>query len=233
MGKSGNMSPFDWYRIAFGQAPVEFVAEVAVRTLVTYVLLLVAMKLLGKRMVGQLTVTEMAVVITLGAIVSLPMQQATRGIVQGAYVLLLAVMFQRGLGWMDFVSGRFEIISQGRSAALVKEGRLELEQLKRCGVSRGQLFALLRAQDIFNLGQVKRCYLEACGATSIYRFPGARPGLSLLYPGDGRAREVLSGESDQVLACCGCGETVSAGNDDSNGRACPRCGASSWDRAVK
>jgi predicted membrane chloride channel (bestrophin family) len=45
-------------RILFGEAPLEFSAEVLLRTVFIYVLLLIALRLLGKRMNGQLTLTE-------------------------------------------------------------------------------------------------------------------------------------------------------------------------------
>ncbi len=69
----------DTGRILFGEAPAEFLLEVLIRTLIIYVALLVTVRLMGKRMVGQLTISEMSVMLTLGAIVSPGMQApATR-----------------------------------------------------------------------------------------------------------------------------------------------------------
>jgi len=70
---------YDIKRILLGQAPVEFMLEVLIRTVITYIALLFLLKLLGKRMDGQVTIIEMSVMITLGAIVSVAMQLPDRG----------------------------------------------------------------------------------------------------------------------------------------------------------
>lgn len=58
----------DLHRLLFGEAPAIFLLEVFIRTLFTYLILLVITRWLGKRMTGQLSITEMAVMLTLGAI---------------------------------------------------------------------------------------------------------------------------------------------------------------------
>ncbi|MDX3916076.1 MULTISPECIES: DUF421 domain-containing protein [Olivibacter] len=92
----------DIQRILFGETPAAFMLEVFIRTIIIYLALLLVLKLLGKRMTGQLTIAEMAVMITMGAIVAVPMQIPDRGIVQGIIILLLAVAFLRGLNYLSY-----------------------------------------------------------------------------------------------------------------------------------
>ncbi len=174
----------DWQRILLGETPPIFLLEVFVRALITYVLLLVVVSWLGKRMSGQLTIMEMAVMITLGAIVSVPMQTPDRGILQGLLLLLCAVGFQRGISYLGYRSHGIENITQGKPNTLVKDGLLDLKQMAVEKVSRQQLFAELRGQQIYNLGMVERIYLEACGLLSVYTYPEPRPGLPLYPPYD-------------------------------------------------
>ena len=89
----------DWHRILFGMAPETFIIEVFIRTVIVYLLLLFTLRFLGKRMGGQLTISELAVMLTLGAIISVPMQLPDRGLLQGVLVLICAVIFQRGLNY--------------------------------------------------------------------------------------------------------------------------------------
>src|SRR4051812_36575353 len=98
----------DWHRILFGNAPVEFMAEVAVRTIIMFLLLLICVKLMGKRMAGKLTINELAVMLTLGAIVSVPMQIPERGILLGVLTLFCAYTFQRGYNWLAVKYHRME-----------------------------------------------------------------------------------------------------------------------------
>src|ERR1700712_4094690 len=92
----------DISRILFGQSPPLFLLEVFFRTIIIYICLLLVMRWLGKRMSGQLTIMEMTVMLTLGAIVSVGMQVPDRGIVLSLLVLLVTLAFHRGLGELGF-----------------------------------------------------------------------------------------------------------------------------------
>jgi uncharacterized membrane protein YcaP (DUF421 family) len=219
-------------RILFGQAPPLFLLEVFFRALVTYVLLLVAVRWLGKRMSGQLTIMELAVMLTLGAIVSVPMQAPDRGIVQGLLLLVCAVSFQRGISYLGYRSHKFENILQGKPSLLVKDGLMEIDQMRQDRISRQVLFAQLRQKDIYNLGTVSRVYLEACGLFSIYQSGGCRPGLPLYPPDDaGIIQPATSNISlaDGLQACVACGKVQSAGKM----RPCDHCGHEIFVQAVK
>src|ERR1700712_4165791 len=98
----------DVKRILFGQAPPAFLLEVLIRTLIIFVFLLFVVRWLGKRMSGQLTIMEMTVMLTLGAIVSVAMQIPDRGILLSMLVLLVTLTFHLGLGKLGFKSARIE-----------------------------------------------------------------------------------------------------------------------------
>src|SRR5688572_9895573 len=87
----------DIYRILFGEAPAGFMVEVLIRTVIIYVAAIIAMRLLGKRMSGQLTITEFGVMVMLGAIIAPPAQIPERGILVGIFVLCCAVLLQQGI----------------------------------------------------------------------------------------------------------------------------------------
>lgn len=159
---------WDWHRIFIGDAPVIYLVEVFLRTLLSFVILLVTLKLMGKRMGGQITLTEMAVMITLGALISVPMQIYDRGILLGIIALLVALAFQRGYNYLGVKNEKFENISQGELSLLIKDGEFELDQMKKSSISQNQLKSVLRNEKIYNLNQVSRLYLEACGIFSLY-----------------------------------------------------------------
>jgi uncharacterized membrane protein YcaP (DUF421 family) len=60
-------------RILIGENPWSFLLEVALRSGIIYVVLFITMRLMGKRMAAQLSVSELAVMITLGAAVGVPL----------------------------------------------------------------------------------------------------------------------------------------------------------------
>src|SRR5687768_15678962 len=97
------IQPWDWKRLLIGQeTPWWFLFEVMLRIGLIYVVLMVAMRLMGKRMAAQMTVSEVAVIVTLGAAVGLPMQAPDRGMLPALVILAVAVIFQRGLSLWSF-----------------------------------------------------------------------------------------------------------------------------------
>jgi uncharacterized membrane protein YcaP (DUF421 family) len=224
----------DIMRILFGQAPPIFLVEVFIRTLLIYVFLILVMRWLGKRMNGQLTIMELAVMLSMGAIVAVPMQMPDRGIMQGVVLLLCALAFLRGVTLLGFQNGKMEDTVQGKTTLLVKNGIMQLDNLKNDRITRQQVFAQLRGENIFNLGIVDRVYLEACGLFSIFKADEPRAGLPILPPDDEalyketRKAELPTPQRNALVACTNCGYTK-AKEETSN---CKSCGENKWVSAV-
>ena len=219
----------DWHRILLGTAPLEFLLEALIRTIIIYMILLVVLRLLGKRMGGQLTISELAVMLTLGAIIAVPMQIPEKGILQGLLVLFCALVFQRGINYLGLKSQRWENLIQGQESLLVKNGVMVTDQLLKMKISREQMAAVLRNKGIYNLGEVSRVYIEACGLFSIYKFPKGKSGLALLPPQDEAAGTELS-VSNGIYVCWRCGNC--ANKLTATHQPCENCGASEWTPAV-
>ncbi|SOD79343.1 DUF421 domain-containing protein [Spirosoma fluviale] len=220
----------DWQRILLGDAPAEFLLEVFIRTSLIYLILLVVMRLLGKRMNGQLTNLELAVMLTMGAIIAPAMQLPDRGLLSGVLALLCALIFQRGTNWLGIKSSKTEKIIQGTATVLVKDGIFQLEQMVSNRMSHQQVFAALRSENVYNLGDVKRLYLEAYGMFSIYRDENGKPGLSVLEPSDDEIHSIHEQPETETLACTNCGNTMPA---QSQPGPCSVCQTNNWVTAVR
>ena len=224
-----DISLTDVQRILFGEAPPEFLAEVLFRTLLVFLALLVFLRLIGKRMGGVLTFSELAVMLLLGAILAVPMQAPERGLLQGLLILVCVLLLQRGLNLWEFKSKKIEQKTQGEVILLVKDGVMDCENLFSKRISRQQVFAELRKENIFNLGKVKRMYMEACGMFSIYEFEDEKPGLSLLPPSDTDLYESIKDDNNGLIVCCNCGKVEPS---DQHEASCTTCCAKEWNPAI-
>lgn len=219
----------DWQRILFGNAPAEFLLEVALRTVIIYLVLLIIMRLMGKRMNAQLTITELSVMIMLGAIVSVPMQIPERGLLHGILILCCALVLFRGLNWLAYRYRRVELLAQGELQVIIGDGMLNRQQMAKAKLSREQLFANLRAKKFQHLGELKRVYLEAKGEFSVYPQKPPRPGLSILPEKD----RSIHGEHEEksLRSCLECGHISKLGLVNESDP-CPRCGCADWNHAI-
>ena len=222
-----DLHPFDWNRILLGSAPGTFLVEVVIRTVVVYLFLLVVLRLLGKRMAGEMSILELALIIMLGAILAPAMQMFDRGILHGLLILLLVLAYYRAVTWISVRSPVFEAVTLGSQKILLKDGVLQLDVMDEERVSREQLFALLRQKGLFQLGEVKRVYLEASGHFGLYEMKPARLGLSVLPEIDPEVQKLLRHEKG-TRVCHRCGTL----GKESGESACPCCGSEEWRPAM-
>lgn len=228
----------DLKRILIGNAPPEFLLEILLRTLLVYLAVMIVVRLLGKRMSGQVTLVEMALLVMLGAIVGSPIQIPDRGILTALVILVAAMGIQYVMNKVAYRYPAFEQLTQGRTTLLVKDGIIQREHMQRERVSIQQLFALLRSHEIrhlggvkrvyrgfVDLGQVKRVYFEAGGFFSLVRQEQAQPGLSLIPTWD--TDFVFEQElADDIEVCRQCGHRRGGGK-------CSNCGNDTWERALR
>ncbi len=211
-----------------GNAPLEFMVEVFIRTVVIYLVLLVAMRLLGKRLSTHVSILDMAITVVLGAIISPGMQLPDRGVVPTVLVLVCVIAFQWAISLLSFKSRKVEVLTQGDVTLLVKNGIIDVGKLKDTAISHEQLFEQLRGSKVRQLGQVKRVYLEGTGQFSIFRNAKDKPGLCILPTED---EKVYRNEprTDRFVACKNCGNVT---KPSSSPTPCPLCHANDWDKAV-
>jgi uncharacterized membrane protein YcaP (DUF421 family) len=224
------LHPFDLYRLFIGQSPGWFMIEVIVRIVLIYLVLMVAMRMMGKRVAAQMSVSELAVIVTLGAAVGVPMQVPDRGMLPAILILAVAVLFQRGLAVWGFKNRKVEVITHGDVNVLVQDGRIFLDEMRVAAMSRERLFALLRARSIEHLGQVRRVYLETSGDISVYQLAKPKPGLSVLPEFDDKARAADNIVPD-LFACTMCGALRRSKKMPKN--ECEFCENTKWGQAVE
>jgi uncharacterized membrane protein YcaP (DUF421 family) len=215
-------------RLLIGDGPWAFLAEVVPRAVVMYLLLLVSMRLMGKRVAAQLSITELAVILMLGAAIGVPIQVSSQGVLPAVLVLLTVVFMQRASSRAAVRWRRVELLTQGDATLVVRDGRILLDSLKQNQMSREMLASELRAAGVAHLGELRRVYFEASGALSIVRRRRPIPGLTLRPDMEPAFLDDIG--ADGYFACWSCGNLIQAEKRPSV--ACQYCGVQRWESAV-
>jgi uncharacterized membrane protein YcaP (DUF421 family) len=218
----------DWQRVFVGDVPGAFYAEVLFRVFIIYLILMVAMRLMGKRMASQLSRNEMTAMVSLAAAIGVPLQSPDRGVLPILVIAAIVVTIQQLIAWLTARNQKLEKLTQGDIAVLVEDAMLNLDQMKRAGITRERVFAQLRCKSICHLGQVKRLYFEAGGKFTLIKETGQIPGLPILPIWDAAYQQQISYQSD-TLSCKRCGRQ-SSGHKNETG--CINCGSSEYISAV-
>ena len=223
---------WDWTRIILGGVPPIFLVEVIIRVVVLYLLLIVSMRIMGKRMSAIISRNEMIAMVSLAAAVGLPMQDPARGLLPPIIIAGVVIGVQRIISTRTLGNPEFESTVVGSIKDLAQDGRLELENMKKTRVPRERLVTEFRTRGVYNLGKVQRAYLEANGAFTVFFFEeeDEREGLCILPEWDKDFHKDLAVAEGSF--CCGsCGNVVKSQKEPEND--CEHCGFSQWHPAIK
>lgn len=219
----------DYLRILMGDAPWSFLLEASIRLVLMYLVLLVGLRLMGKRMAGQLSRTELAALVSLAAAIGIPLLSADRGIVAPLIIASVVVLMQRLVAHWAARSPQVEHLLQGTLTAVVNDGVLQLDHMEQSVLSQERLFAQLRSENLEHLGQVRYLFMEANGTFSMVEETDPKPGLSLIPGWDEEFRQEQPVAPD-AFACLKCGQVVAAPQKPAT--PCPHCAAKEWEPAV-
>ena len=210
-----------------GDAPALFYAEILVRTVIIYGYTLLLIRWIGGRSVAQLSMVDTLLVIALGSAVGDATFYDDVPLLHAMLVITVIVGMNKLIDTLSERSSRFKHIIDGRTVAVVSEGRILPEGLAHRDLSALEVQAMLRSAGISNLGEVECAYLEAGGGLSVFRRARPRPGLSLV-PAYGVLPRSLRRErpapGGKTACCIWCG-AIHRVHDDVP---CPDCGKRSW-----
>lgn len=220
----------DWLRILVGEVPASFYIELFIRASIIYVLLLIAIRFMGKRMSGQLSRNDLAAMVSLAGAIGVPLQAPDRGIVPAVIIAVVVVVIARWIGAKSYKNQNFEKFSQGNISVLVKDSVLDLKVMKKARMPRERLVAQLRSKSVKQLGSVKRFYMEASGSFTLIEEEEPKPGLSILPRWDKDYTDRFK-KSKEIKVCQSCGFTQKEPFD--NKSKCSNCGDVAWTEAVE
>ncbi len=140
-----------------------------IRTVILYVAVMVSVRLMGKRQIGQLQPGELVVTILLSEIAAIPIQDNEIPLVNSLIPLALLIGFEVLGSVIALKSPRFRSVTAGRPVVLMENGKLDEKKLKDLRLSVSDLLAALRQKDVFDPGDVACAVVETNGSLSVLK----------------------------------------------------------------
>lgn len=219
----------DWHRIIVGEVPPSFYLELVIRSAIIFLVLMFAMRFMGKRMSGLLGRNELVAMVSLAAAVGIPLTSPDRGVLPAFIIAFIVVSISGWISKKTTTNRAFEKYTLGEMDVLVKNSVINLEVLKRVRVSRERLVAQLRSSGIKQLGDVKRLLMEPNGTFTLIKNEESKPGLSVLPHWDDDINRRFKYHDDKMV-CETCGNTIDP--PVTPDLKCPNCGDNSFTKAV-
>ncbi len=140
---------------------------IIIRTLLIYIFVIIAVRIMGKRQVADMQTTELVTTLIISEVASLPMQNTNQPLLSGFVPILLLVAIEIIISIIMMKSRRFRTAVIGHPIIVIRDGVILKEQLKRLRISFEDLYSLLRQQEVFDLKEVRYGIIEPNGSLSI------------------------------------------------------------------
>jgi uncharacterized membrane protein YcaP (DUF421 family) len=140
---------------------------VLIRTIILYLLVILSMRLMGKKQIGQLEPFELAIAIMISELASLPMQDTRIPIMHGVIPIVTLLVLQTILALIQLKSEKMRAILSGKPSILVKSGKIDILELKKEKFNINDLMEELRLQGYYNLEDIEYAILETSGQLSV------------------------------------------------------------------
>ncbi len=144
------------------------------RSIILYVLVLVVMRFMGKREIGQLQPFELAISIMIADLATIPMADIGIPISNGIIPILGLLLMHLLISVLNMKSMKAREIICGRPTILIYRGKIDEKALKKERFTINELEERLRGNNVNNLGDVEYAILETSGQVTVILKPEKR-----------------------------------------------------------
>lgn len=152
--------------------------QIVLRTGVIYLLVLIGVRLSGKREVGQMTPFDLTLLLLLSNSVQNAMTGPDTSLSGGAVAACTLLVLNYLVGNLSGVNRRFRRLVQGQPSLLVHDGKVIESHMEHEHVSMDELHRALREHGISSCDQVALAVLEVDGSISCLKYDEIKPDAS-------------------------------------------------------
>ena len=145
------------------------------RTIILYLRLMVGLRLMGKRQIGELEPSELVLTLIISDLAAVPMQDFGIPLVNGVFPIVVLLCLSMILSFINLKSVRFRAVLCGKPAVIIREGQLVQQAMNQARLTIDELYEQLRSQGITDLKSVKYAILETNGRISALPYTRESP----------------------------------------------------------
>ncbi len=156
---------------------------IGVRTILLYILLVIILRIMGKREVGELSVIDVVVFIIMAEVAAFSLDSPDNKLLQSIVPIVILLFIQLISSYFSLKSKKFRDIVDGDPTVIIQKGVIMESEMRKQRYNLDDLFQQLREQQIGSIHEVSYAYLEPSGNLSVFRHDDVQPVLSLVSDG--------------------------------------------------
>ena len=145
------------------------------RTLLLYLILILVIRVMGKRQIGEMEPAEFVVTMLVANLAAIPMQDAEIPLFSGLVPILTVLGMELVLSWATMRSVVLRRFFCGKPVILIENGKILQQNLRATRITLDELTGHLREKDVLDITTVQYAILETDGQLSVFPYPKHRP----------------------------------------------------------
>lgn len=144
------------------------------RTVITYVILIGAIRLMGKRQIGELELSEFVITMLLSELAAIPIADNTIPITFSIIPIVILVSLEGIVSFVSVKNRKFKKIVGGTPSIIINKGVISKKEMEKVRLSLDELLCQLRLKNISDISDVEYAILEENGQISVIPKMSAR-----------------------------------------------------------
>ena len=145
------------------------------RTLIVYFALLVTMRLLGKRQLGEMELSEFVLAALIADLASHPLQDLGIPMINGLAPVLTLFCCEILISWLSMKSIRLRSILFGKPSILIRRGKIDQKEMDKNRFTSDELMQNLRNLGCLDISRIEYAVLETDGQLNVIKYPSEQP----------------------------------------------------------
>lgn len=138
-----------------------------IRTIILYGFITFAIRIMGKRQIGDMQPNELVITLLISEIAAIPLQDISQPILSGVVAIFMLIVLEIIMSVLSMKSITVRRFMNGKSAVIIKNGVIDQNVMKDVRMTVLDLVELLRGQNVFDISAVAFAVLEVNGNLSV------------------------------------------------------------------
>ncbi len=142
-----------------------------IRVVILYLFVTIAIRIMGKRNIGELQPTELVITLLLSEFAAAPIEDNSTPLINSLIPVMILISLEIISSVIAMKSTKFRSLSDGNALLIIKDGKLDQKQLKKLRFTVDDVLAALRQKDVFDINEVAFAVIETNGTLSVLLKP--------------------------------------------------------------
>ena len=142
-----------------------------IRVVILYLFVSASIRIMGKRNIGELQPTELVITLLLSEFAAIPIEDNSVPLINSLIPVMILISLEIINSVISMKSIKFRNISDGNAVLIIKDGKLDQQQLRNLRFTVDDVLSALRQKDVFDINEVAYAVIETNGTLSVLLKP--------------------------------------------------------------